>query len=307
VGDERVRACAWCGAPIGARARRAPGGAACAKCGAATTDPVPSELELTRSYSSWYRPASGRFSGIGDRVLARSRATLATRLDAIAPAGPILDVGSGDGSLLAALRRRGREAVGVERDAQGEGVVGADVRELDREFAAIVFWHSLEHLRDAGEVLAHASALLGPGGVIAIAMPNSGSLQARAFGDRWLALDFPRHLVHVPAPALLERLRVLDLRVERTSYWRGGQVVFGWLHGLVGLLPGRPSLYDAIRRPEARSRTLTPSGRAATLLAAAALAPAAAAAAAIEVIARRGGTTYVEARRTSTGPGRAST
>ena len=87
-------------------------------------------------------------------------------------------------------------------------------------------------------------------------MPNPDSLQARAFGDRWLHLDLPLHLVHVPAPALLARLRALGLRVERVSYLRGGQVVFGWLHGIVGLLPGHPDLYDAIRRPEARRRPL---------------------------------------------------
>lgn len=67
-----------------------------------------------------------------------------------------------------------------------------------------------------------------------------------------MALDLPRHLVHLPSAALIDRLRSLGLAVERISYWRGGQVVFGWLHGLVGMLPGHPDLYDAIRRPEAQ-------------------------------------------------------
>ena len=78
---------------------------------------------------------------------------------------------------------------------------------------------------------------------------------------------------------------------------RGGQVVFGWLHGLVGSLPGGPDLYDAIRRPEARRRPLAPRARLATLAAAAALTPAALALTLIEVGLRRGGTVYVEARR----------
>ena len=100
--------------------------------------------------------------------------------------------------------------------------------------------------------------LLEPGGVAVVAIPNPDSLQARAFGDRWLHLDLPLHLVHIPAPALLARLRELGMRIERVSYLRGGQVVFGWLHGIVGLLPGHPDLYDAIRRPEARRRPLSP-------------------------------------------------
>lgn len=130
-----------------------------------------------------------------------------------------------------------------------------------------------------------------------IAVPNPDSLQARAFGDRWFALDLPRHLVHVPARALIERLRAAGFRVERVSHLRGGQVVFGWLHGLVGSLPSRPDLYDAIRRPEARSEPMGPGRRAATLSAAALLLPAALLAAAAEVASRRGGTVYVEARR----------
>ena len=81
------------------------------------------------------------------------------------------------------------------------------------------------------------------------------------------------------------------------SHARGGQIAFGWLQGLVGLLPGRPDLYDALRRPEARRRPLTGARRAATIAAGAALSPVAVAASAVEIGAGRGGTVYVEARR----------
>ena len=296
-----VAACAWCGGPIVAGDERTAAGAVCPRCASATTEPVPSEAELELAYASWYRPESGRFSGAGDALLSRTRGLLASRLDQIAPPGSILDVGSGDGTLLAALRAQGREAVGVERAAQNEGVISGDVREIGRGFAGVVFWHSLEHLRDAGEVIGHAAGLLEPGGVLVVAMPNSASIQARLFADRWLALDLPRHLVHVPASALHRRLGDLGLRVERTSYARGGQVVFGWLHGLVGSLPGNPDLYDAIRRPQARHEPISRRRRAAALVAAVALAPFAAVAAVVEIALSRGGTTYVEARRPSAG------
>ena len=108
-----------------------------------------------------------------------------------------------------------------------------------------------------GEALRRAADLLMPGGVLVVSLPNVESWQARAFGDRWFALDLPRHLVHVPAPALIARIESLGLRVQRTSHLRGGQVVFGWLHGLTGALPGHPDLYAAIRRPEARDRPLS--------------------------------------------------
>jgi SAM-dependent methyltransferase len=252
---------------------------------------------LNAAYGDWYRPASGRFSGLGDTVLRRTRARLARRLDRIAPAGAVLDVGAGDGTLLDALTACGRWALGLERHSTRPDIRAASLEDLEGGWAAIVFWHSLEHLPDAGEEIERAASLLGPRGVLVIAVPNAGSLQARIFGDRWLALDLPRHLVHIPAPALIERLERLSLHVERVSFWRGGQVMFGWLHGLVGLLPGRPDLYDAIRRPDARQGMVSPGFRVATLAAGTLLAPVAAVAAVVEVAIRRGGTVYVEARR----------
>jgi hypothetical protein len=81
------------------------------------------------------------------------------------------------------------------------------------------------------------------------------------------------------------------------SYLRGGQVLFGWLHGLVGRLPGHPDLYDTIRRSEARQAEQSPAFRLYTLSAAAAALPVALAGTVVEVATRSGGTIYVQARR----------
>lgn len=287
--------CVWCGSTLGQGSSRLEGRTVCSSCGAATTDPWPTPQELTQAYAR-YRPESGRFSGIGDAVLRRTRSRLARRVDRMAPPGPVLDVGSGDGTLLDALHARGREALGLELDSGRPDVREADITELDEDWSAIVFWHSLEHLPSPGAAVSHAARHLRPGGALFVAVPNSMSLQARVFADRWFHLDLPRHLVHLPASSLTERVDSLGLRVTRVSHLRGGQALFGWLHGLVGTLPGRPDLYDAIRRPEARSRPLSPRARLFALLAGTALFPVAAVATAVEVAGRRGGTVYVEAR-----------
>ena len=145
--------------------------------------------------------------------------------------------------------------------------------------------------------LDHASQLLSPGGILVVAIPNPASLQARLFGDRWFGRDIPRHLAHIPARALVTRVVQNGLDVSRISYVRGGQVVFGWLDGLVGSLPGRLALYDAVRAPQARTKEMRRGRRGATLAAAALLAPVAVLAAGAEVSARSGGSVYVEARR----------
>jgi SAM-dependent methyltransferase len=289
--------CAWCGAP----ARPGPSGlAACSVCGGATTYPQPDPHELERAYAEWYRPATGRFSGGGDRLLSISRASLARRLDRVAPPGPLLDVGSGDGSLLRALRARGREAVGLERVAAGDGVLAREITDFEErrgEWAGVVFWHSLEHLSDPAAALDRATALLTPGGILAIAVPNLGSWQARYFGERWFHLDLPRHLVHLPASALIGGLQERGFTIERRSDWRAGQNLFGWLHGLTRMLPGHPDLYSAIRRQGAQDTAISGWRRAGVLLAASALAPVAGALTGAEIAAHAGGTVYVEARR----------
>jgi SAM-dependent methyltransferase len=289
--------CAWCRAPAQPVTHRL---ALCSACGAATTYPPPSEEELERAYTTWYRPQGGRFSGPGDRLLSLSRARLARRLDRVAPPGPVLDVGSGDGSLLRALRARGRVALGLEREARGDGVLDIDVAEFDQregEWAAVIFWHSLEHLSEPAAAIDRAVSLLAPGGVLAVAVPNLGSWQAQLFGPRWFHLDLPRHLVHLSAAALIDGLRGRGLTIERASYWRGGQILFGWLQGLIGRLPGHPDLYSAIRRAGAQDTRTLGRRRAEVLTGAVALTPVAAALAVVEIAIRRGGTIYVEARK----------
>jgi SAM-dependent methyltransferase len=289
--------CVWCGRPFDGRARRLRGRRLCPDCGAATTDPWPDAAASERAYAGWYRPATGRFAGPGDLLLRRSRGLLARRLGRIAPPGTVLDVGAGDGVLLDALRARGRRAIGLERVSTRPDVHALDLDDLDERFGAIVFWHSLEHLTAPSRALQRAAELLLPGGVMVIALPNAGSLQAKVFGDDWLALDLPRHLVHLPANALLARLTELGLQVERVSHLRGGQVVFGWLHGLVSRLPHVPDLYDALRRPAARQQAVDSRGRTVALAAAVVVFPAAVALAGLEAALRRGGSLYVEARK----------
>jgi hypothetical protein len=161
----------------------------------------------------------------------------------------------------------------------------------------VVFWHALEHLREPRRAIRQASKLLAPSGLLVIAAPNRDSWQARALKDRWFALDLPRHLVHLTARALIDGVGDCGLTVERVSYWRGGQVVYGWLDGLVSTMPSHPSLYDAIRQSEARAETMTPRRRMSTLVAGTMLVPVAGALAGAEIAARSGGTVYIEARK----------
>ncbi len=289
--------CAWCEHAFDGRDQYLHGRVRCSQCGVATTNPWPSDAQLAEAYGHWYRPKSGRFSCLGDKLLQRVRAALANRLHRLLPPGPVLDVGAGDGNLVEAFVRLGREAVGLEPYGSGPHIRQAEVEEVDGSWSAVIFRHSLEHVRRPARALIHAAGLVAPGGKLIVAVPNATSIQARAFGDRWFALDLPRHLTHISPAALVSKIQEAGLQVESVSYYRGGQVVFGWVHGLVGLLPGHPDLYDAIRRTEAQSVQQSLPMRLYALAAGVAVLPAALVASAIEVATRSGGTVCVEARR----------
>ncbi|MGK2955030.1 MAG: class I SAM-dependent methyltransferase [Solirubrobacterales bacterium] len=295
---EAAAVCVWCGRPFGTDAKWPYGRAVCGRCGTGTTDPVPNQESLNAAYGDWYWPQAGqRFSLIGDAMLRRSRASMAARIDEVAPPGAILDVGAGEGTLINALKECGRKASGLERESDHPEIVNQAISEVEGNFAGVVFWHSLEHLGNPREAVVEASRLLIPGGVLVIAVPNNASWQAKAFGDDWLHLDLPRHLVHFTADSLTSGLEESGFRVSRTSGTRAGQVAIGWLDGLVGRLPGDLDLYQSLRRKSARRIPITPAQRAAAIAAGVVLFPVALICAAVEIARNRSGSVYVEAQR----------
>ncbi|WP_320670825.1 class I SAM-dependent methyltransferase [Patulibacter defluvii] len=296
--------CPWCDAPTATAVAAGRRRVRCRGCGVQLTWPWPDAAELDAAYASWYRPEGGRFSGPGDAILRVTRGSIARRLDRIAPRGPVVDVGAGDGHLVDALARRGRSAIGLERGGE-QGPARADLLDLGLEdlerpadgAAAVVLWHVIEHLPEPRAAVREAHRLLADGGVLLIACPNAGSRQARSFGDRWLAWDLPRHLVHFDPAALRRGLEEDGFAVGRIGHLRAGQSVFCALHGLVGRVPATADLYDAVRRPSARQRPIGPLRRAWTGVVAAALLPLAAWAAVAEAADGRGAGIYVEARK----------
>lgn len=290
--------CLWCGAALLhlPTERRPYAAVRCASCGTGTTIPQPTADELNSAYGDWYRPPQGRFRIGGDKLLRYLRGRTAHWVSSLSPPGPILDVGCGDGTMLDAFHRQGRRALGLERVSRREDVLAGSLADCEGGWGAIVMWHSLEHLAAPRQALAEAAARLVEGGIIVIAVPNWDSVQARVFGSRWLHLDLPRHLSHLTAGSLTAALLAEGLEPIEVSYRRGGQVVFGWLHGFVGWLPGHPDLYQAIRRPSARAVD-GPVPRWLVLVSAVFLGPLAVVAAGLEVMGRRGGTVCVVGRK----------
>jgi ubiquinone/menaquinone biosynthesis C-methylase UbiE len=73
-------------------------------------------------------------------------------------------------------------------------------------FDAVVIWHVLEHIDDPISMIQETARILRPGGMLAVAVPNFGSLQAGIFRESWFHLDLPRHRYHFTPDTLLSCL-----------------------------------------------------------------------------------------------------
>lgn len=202
----------------------------CGACGLAFTETRLTDEDFETYYPKTYyahvtrRPLLGRVGALVDRV----------RIETIVRHGPyrhiwrrgpcrLLDVGCGTGDLLAVFAAHGYDVAGLEPSPAGaararecgievETGTLADAPWPARSFDAVLFNHSLEHIEDPAGAIAQAAALLSPGGLLAVAVPNFGSWHRRVFGASWFQLDLPRHLQHFDRSSLTAMLRAAGLK-----------------------------------------------------------------------------------------------
>ena len=256
-----------------------------------------------------YAPAAG----LAARLVAPLR-TLAERdrLRFIShlPAGArVLEVGAGDGKLVAAMRSAGLEARGIDPSpaaADAARRIGVEVRTAGVDDAvvgagetdAVVLWHALEHFDDPRAALSRVRGWLPAGGGLVVAVPNLASLQARIGGDRWFHQDVPRHRTHLTPAGLAALLGRSGFAVDRVRHLLVEQNPLGMWQTMLNRLTGERDLaFRALKRdlaPIARERRVR--DLAVTVVAGPLLSVPAAVIELGAGIARRGGSIVVSAR-----------
>lgn len=227
----------------------------CAACASVYLDPRPTPASIGRAYGTYYTHGGADAAGAARARLRREcfwhwyglplgprlglpgiaawplralqpfteRPLELTRLAAL-PRGRLVDVGCGDGKLLADARQLGWEVVGLEPDpraaaaarSRGVPVVEAPVEGLaglGGGFDAVVCAHVLEHVHRPLALLALARRALRPGGTLFLSCPNAASELHGRFGPAWRGLEAPRHLAIPSAAFLLEYLGREGFRV----------------------------------------------------------------------------------------------
>ena len=174
------------------------------------TSPQPEVEDLAKyyesdAYISHTDSKKGLFASIYQNV---RKYSLALKLRLITSLhgneGSLLDIGAGTGDFLKLAKNNHWDVKGIEPNenaanlARQKGlVINESIDALEgQKFDVVTLWHVLEHLPDLEIIIEKIEALVKPGGILIVAVPNFRSYDAKFYKNYWAAYDTPRHLWH---------------------------------------------------------------------------------------------------------------
>jgi SAM-dependent methyltransferase len=186
----------------------------CSECGFKFTQDYPEEVEIAGFYESEdYISHSDTSKGFSNKLYRIARSVMLTKKKNLIrevtglESGTLLDIGSGTGYFVNAMKEAGWQSEGIEINEKArnfsKSFFGIEVNTPDylkvlkaESFDCITLWHVLEHFHDPFNYLLDIYRLLKPGASCVIALPNSSSYDAEYYERFWAAWDVPRHLWH---------------------------------------------------------------------------------------------------------------
>lgn len=200
----------------------------CSDCDHVFVNPRLQQAISDDIYARYWRslePPKVRTSDYG-RYVCRQLAALHSR-------GELLDFGCGWGSLLNAARLEGWRATGLEVDErkvafcteQGLTAVYGDL--LDQPFPADTFDAALaeqvfEHLYTPVAYMKELHRVLKPGGMLYVAVPNLGGIEAKMRGEKWDLVHPVSHVRYFDRRSLAGMAERCGFEVLRPAYVKRG-------------------------------------------------------------------------------------
>lgn len=212
----------------------------CGDCGMIYVNPVPGEMASGKFYdeagTDYYLSPDKLESDYADVRFERELRLFRT----YCRRGSVLDVGCSSGAFLFQLRKRwpadyqilGTDTSGPPLDyavSRGVPVVRGDFLEsaelnVRTSFDAISFWAVVEHLAEPKRFLERATALLKPGGLCFVLVPNICSLATRLLGRRYRYV-YAQHLNYFSASTLTQLSSTVGFQLVAARFTHFNPVV----------------------------------------------------------------------------------
>src|SRR3990167_1651241 len=218
----------------------------CNHCRLESTSPRPHHLE--KYYPNTYY---GKRHGLTARYCVKRRIRWLNKISE-GKKGKLLDIGCGDGAFLLQAKKEGWQVVGTEISSSAYSNNDFEIRKNLTDlfplgpFDCITLWHSLEHMQDPKQTLAHVYELLTPQGLLLIAVPNAAGWQSRLFVSRWLHRDVPRHIFHFNPHSLCRLLQAEQFDLIKSWHQEFEYDLLGWSQSVLNYLFSEPNIFFKI-------------------------------------------------------------
>lgn len=187
----------------------------CSSCQFILTDNAPNEKDIDKYYKAEnYISHTDTDKGLFNKlyhyvreVSLKSKVKLIHEFAVYEDKGLLVDIGSGTGYFLDAMRDKHWLVTGIEKN-EGARKVAKHKFDIDTQPDSyfyeippakkdvVTMWHVLEHIENLDKLLTQVYNVLTPVGTFVVAIPNTDSYDAHYYKKFWAAYDVPRHLWH---------------------------------------------------------------------------------------------------------------
>lgn len=204
----------------------------CTTCDFVFTNPIPQLANLTDYYNSpnYLSHAVSKKSIVGSLYNVLRNQNLKNKYRLISgykTSGNILDIGQGTGEFLNFMNRNGWDTTGIEPNESAQKFAFDQyklkvypeeyLKELEpNSFDIISLWHVMEHVPSLNQRMDQIRSLIAKNGILIIAVPNLNAPDYLKYGEKWAALDVPRHLYHFTKDSMTRLLDKFDFKVENS-------------------------------------------------------------------------------------------
>lgn len=210
----------------------------CNKCNNGFTHPFPKNL--SRYYHSYYWISHGIIGKLKNVIFKLFQNRRKKWLQKYISNGNIIEIGAGEGN-FAKLIGQNYELTGIEfpeAKIKNQNILKVDYLQWksQKQFNAVIFWESLEHVPRSLEYLYKSNKILDKNGLIFIEYPRFDCIESRLFKNHWFHLDPPRHLIHFTDQGLEKLLSRAGFKiVEKRSVLACEYTVWGFLESILDI------------------------------------------------------------------------